>query len=199
MIKGVGRSGPFPPSVCRLASPMPPSDQAHWFAAEVRPHEPMLRAYLHKEFPSLSDDIDDVVQESHLRLLKARERGRIASAKSYLFAIARNVAIDIFRDRRGIKQISVNESAEFNVLEDETNVVEAASVQQEFALAIDAIDRLPGRCREIAVLRLLHGLSHREIAARLGLAEETVRVQVARAMKKCAHYLRERGVDRPVP
>ena len=51
---------------------MPPqSDQARWFAAHVQPHEPMLRAWLHNRFSS-ETDIDDVVQETYLRLLRAR-------------------------------------------------------------------------------------------------------------------------------
>lgn len=177
---------------------MTDSDQARWFAEEVQPHEPLLRAYLQKQFPALSD-VDDVVQESHLRLLKAREKGRIESAKAYLFAIARNVALGAFRRNRKITEIAVNEIAGWGILEADTNVVEAASLQQEVSLAAEAIDGLPGRCREIVVLRALQGLSHKEIAARLGLSEQTVRVQVARGMKKCAQFLRERGVSRGQP
>ena len=69
----------------------PQFEQTRWFTREVQPHEPLLRAYLRKPFPTLHD-FDDVVQESHLRLLRAREQGRIESAKAYLFAVARNVA-----------------------------------------------------------------------------------------------------------
>jgi RNA polymerase sigma factor (sigma-70 family) len=177
---------------------MTDSDQARWFAEEVQPHEPLLRAYLQKQFPALAD-VDDVVQESHLRLLKARERGPIASAKAYLFAIARNVAIGAFRKNRKIAGFPVNEIGGWDILEADTNVVESASLQQEVSLAAEAIDRLPGRCREIVVLRALHGLSHKEIAVQLGLSEQTVRVQVARGMKKCAQFLRERGVSRGLP
>lgn len=61
------------------------------------------------------------------------------------------------------------------------------------------IAALPARCREIAVLRTLHDRSHKEIAAPLGLSEPTVRVQVARGMKKCADFLRQHGVTRGSP
>ena len=174
---------------------MPESEQARWFQEEVQPHEQLLRAYLQKQFPALSD-VDDVVQESHLRLLKARRLGRIDSAKSYLFAIARNVAIGIFRRRRQITEVPVNELEGWRVLETDTHAAESASLSQEISLATEAIDALPARCREIVILRTLRGLSHREIAAQLGLSEQTVRVQVARGMKRCAQFLRERGVER---
>lgn len=168
-----------------------------WFHDEVAPHEPMLRAYLHKLFPSLGD-IDDVVQEAHLRLLKAREKGRIESAKAYLFAVARNVATGVFRRKRVVGEVPVNEAACGGVLEP-IDVGETVSLQQEIRLVVEAIDALPGRCREIVVLRLLHDLSYHEIAERLHLSEATVRVQVARGLKKCACFLRERGVSRGRP
>ena len=37
---------------------MPPSEQALWFAEEVQPHEPALRAYLQARFPTLGDHDD---------------------------------------------------------------------------------------------------------------------------------------------
>lgn len=170
---------------------------AKWLG-EVHAEEGKLRAYLQRRFPRLTD-IDDVVQESHLRLLRAQEAGVITSAKAYLFAIARNVALGVFRKTSQVTQVSVNEFPDSDILIGDADVAETASIQQEFAIAIEIIDRLPGRCREIVILRALHGLSHREIAARLGLSESTVRVQVARGMKKCADHLRERGICRPSP
>ncbi|MGH7958854.1 MAG: RNA polymerase sigma factor [Opitutaceae bacterium] len=167
---------------------------ARWFAEEVQPHESMLRAYLQKQFPALSD-VDDVVQESHLRLFKARKTGPIASAKAYLFAIARNVALGRFRRQRLCSEIPVNDLAELCILEGNNDVAETVSAHQEVALATEAIDALPVRCREIFILRTLHGLPHKEIAQRLGLAEQTVRVQVSRGMKKCAEFLRARGIN----
>lgn len=169
---------------------MPESEQSRWFAQEVQPHEPVLRAYLQREFPTLSD-VDDIVQESHLRLLRAREKGPIKSAKAYLFAVARNVAFGVFRK----PQIAISELADLSILEGASDVAESASLKQEFRLATEAIDRLPPRCREIVSLRALRGLSHKEIAAQLGLSEQTVRVQVSRGMKRCAQFLRDHGVD----
>lgn len=177
---------------------MPPdSPLAQWFAEKVQPHEPLLRAYLQKQFPTLSD-VDDVVQESHLRLLKAREYSAIASVKSYLFMIARNVAIDLTRKSRRVDPVPVSELPSWRIIEESADAAEAASLRQEVLLAAQAIDTLPPRCREIVALRGVQGFSYEEIAARLGISEQTVRVQMARGLRKCADYLRERGVDGPV-
>jgi RNA polymerase sigma-70 factor (ECF subfamily) len=69
-----------------------------------------------------------------------------------------------------------------------------ASTSQEIELLVAAIDRLPSRCREIVILRKLRGVSQKEIAAQLRISEQTVQVQVARGVKKCEKYLRQRGV-----
>jgi hypothetical protein len=53
------------------------SDQARWFREEVQPHERSLRSYLRDLFPTLPD-IDDLVQESCARLIRAKETGRIS-------------------------------------------------------------------------------------------------------------------------
>ena len=84
--------------------PMPPQDPelARWFADEVQPHETSLRSYLRGRFPD-HPDIDDLVQETYARLLQAREQGGVRSPKSFLFATARNAALDLFpaaEDRR---------------------------------------------------------------------------------------------------
>jgi DNA-directed RNA polymerase specialized sigma24 family protein len=59
---------------------------------------PALRAYLHARFPALRD-IDDLVQDTYVRLLRAHAVGKVAHAKSYLFATARNAALDFFPAR----------------------------------------------------------------------------------------------------
>lgn len=169
------------------------AEQSQWFKEEVHPHEPALRAWLHRQYPSLSD-VDDVVQESYLRLLWARQRGPISSAKAYLYAVARNAALGIFRKQKFISRDSVDTLDGSCILNGAGDTVEIVNTHQEFALALDAIEDLPPRCREIVVLRAVNGLSHREIAQKLGLSEQTVRVQVARGMKKCAEFLRQLGV-----
>jgi len=52
-------------------TPMPPlaSDDAHWFTQRLLPHEPMLRAWLRRMFPS-GCEIDDVVQEAYFRVAR---------------------------------------------------------------------------------------------------------------------------------
>lgn len=171
----------------------PQEDPEEWFAREVLPHEPGLRAWLWRNHPALKEELDDIVQESYFRLLRARAAGPIRCARTYLFGIARHVALGIHRVQRHAGVTRVNELPETATMEANGDVVAMVTHRQELALTAEAIARLPDRCREVVTLHTVEGLSYREIAARLGLAEETVRVQMARAVKKCIAFLRERG------
>lgn len=155
------------------------------------PHEPALRGYLRNQFPSV--DHDDVVQESYLKLLRARSIARIVSTKSYLFSIARNTARTIFRRKQIYSTSAFHELPESSTAHEARTAADFAQDQQQQELVAAAIDALPPRCREIIALSVLDGLTSAEIADRLGIAESTVRVQLARGVKKCAAFLQEEG------
>lgn len=172
---------------------MPPHDpeQARWFSEEVYPCEPLLRASLRHKFPSLSD-IDDVVQESYLRLLRARVNGTIRSVRGFLFTTAHNIAYDLFRRKQ---TAAVAPDFDVDTLissEGRGGLPEAVSRDQELRLLADAIEALPNRCREILKLRKIAGLSHKEIAERLGISVRTVNVQIGIGVQRCAEFLQQR-------
>ena len=75
---------------------MSSAEQARWFSEHVQPHEPALRAYLSKRFPSLPDH-DDLVQETYVRVLRVEDPARLVHPKAFLFTTARNAALDLFR------------------------------------------------------------------------------------------------------
>jgi RNA polymerase sigma factor (sigma-70 family) len=173
--------------------PPPVHEQSRWFAEEVQPHEADLRAYLRRRFPSVTD-VDDILQESFVRLLRARETGGVACVRAYLFTIARNAANALLRRPKIFHEHPLTARSVLRVAQSGTDVAEQVSLRQEIALLLDAIDALPPRCREIFILRKLQGLPQKDIAARLGLSVQTVQVQVAVGARKCAGFLRERGV-----
>jgi RNA polymerase sigma-70 factor (ECF subfamily) len=56
-----------------------------------------LKAWIAGQFPAVKADVEDVVQESYLRIWKVRLHRPIASAKAFLFTIARHLALDQIR------------------------------------------------------------------------------------------------------
>lgn len=173
----------------------PRVEHAKWFADEVHPHEAALRGYVRGSFPAVRD-VDDVVQESFLRIWRARAAAPIQSARGFLFRIARNLALDLVRREKISPLTAVTDLAALPVVEDKADAAESACANQELMLLAEAIDALPARCREIVILRKLRGVPQKEIAAQLGLSEQTVQVQVLRGVKRCEAFLRQHGVQR---
>jgi len=173
------------------------ADDTRWFYEEVQPYEARLRSYLRHRFPTIAD-IDDIVQETYARLLRERQAGKVFEARSYLFPVARNVVIDIFRRSRTVAIGGLGEIAELAVLEDKPDAAESAARDQELELLYEAISLLPDRCREIFSLRRLEGLSYREIGQRLGVSEKTVDAHLCNAIFRVRQYFIAQGVSRGV-
>jgi RNA polymerase sigma factor (sigma-70 family) len=178
-----------PPSSFADSTRAAEQESSRWFADEVRPHEPQLRSYLHGRFPAVRD-VDDVVQESYLRIWKARAAHPIESAKGFLFTIARHLAIDVARKKQATLEVNWGDLAELPVVDEAPDAFERLSYQEKVSLLADMLAELPARCREIVILRKLRSLSQKEVAARLGLSERTVENQLARGMKRCIRILR---------
>lgn len=174
----------------------PPNDKARWFAEFVQPHESMLRGWLRSRFGAQCD-VDDLVQETYLRVAQARARGKVQAPKAFLFATARNVALDQLRRLRTANAKPLAESEALDVFDDNTDVAETVARNQELALLTEAIQTLPARCRQIFTLRKVYGLSPGEIAEKLGVSENTVSAQLSIGLKRCAQFmLRRRDHDR---
>lgn len=164
-------------------------DQTRWFTAHLAPHEPMLRAWLAGRFPGLAE-LDDIIQEAYAQVLAARARGtEMQSPKAFLFATARNRAIDCVRLRSSHRTETMAENDALDVLDEADGIPEAVARNQELELLTQAIQSLPERCRQVLTLRRLYGLSQREVASRLGISENVVEHQVTIGVRKCTEFL----------
>jgi RNA polymerase sigma-70 factor (ECF subfamily) len=185
------------------ASTVDPS-QARWFNEEVYAHDASLKNYLRHSFPAVRD-VDDVAQESYLRVWRrqmvrpiTQVTGSVrASVKSFLFQVARRLALDTLRRERASPIESAADALGLAVMDAGADTRDTVCTNQEFEFLLEAIATLPARCREVVVLRKLHGLSPAETAARLGISEETVHVQARRGLQRTQEFLRGRGVIRP--
>lgn len=155
-----------------------------------------MRAYLSGLFPSLVD-IDDIVQEAYVRIIRARDAGRISYAKAFLFSTARNLVLDLFRRRKSVTIDGVANIDDLSVLDEKPDIGDALDRQHELNVLAESVGSLPERCRQVLTLRLLYGYSQREISVRLGISQHTVKAQIAKGMRRCIKYFRERHLALP--
>ncbi|HEY9250672.1 MAG TPA: RNA polymerase sigma factor [Rariglobus sp.] len=179
---------------------VPPSDPSYctseknrWFTEEVCPHEASLRSYLAGRFPAVRD-VDDVVQESFVRIWKARAERPILSARAFLFTAAKHVALDGLRRLRRSPIDAGHDVSAMDIASDQPTGAEALSREEKVRLLVEAIDGLSARCREVVILRKLRLLSQKEVAARLGISEKGVEIQLARGLTRCREYFYRRGI-----
>jgi RNA polymerase sigma-70 factor (ECF subfamily) len=124
-------------------------------------------------------DAEDLVQDVFMSAMRQLRVLRTAAAfKGWLAAIARNRAIDYFRDAK--HHAEIDEKTE--------RTVGVAATQEAFEI-LELIQSLPEAYRETLVLRLVEGMTGPEIAARTGLTPESVRVNLCRGMKMLRELL----------
>jgi len=125
----------------------------------------------------LSDDTlaEDAVQESFLRVIRKRDQYIPGSPFScWFYAIVRNVCVDMLRKR----------SREKEVLENFATIVEPLKPRTDLSEIPKLLDILSSHERDVLVLRIVHGLGFRDVAAALGISEEAAKKRAQRALKQ---------------
>jgi RNA polymerase sigma factor (sigma-70 family) len=127
-------------------------------------------------------DAEDAAQMSLLRAwrsvahLETPEPGRVCS---WLDAIARNVAIDLARQRARRPEAVLDD----DIAGEQTDVDAAVEIRVFLDGALEAMHALPQTIREPLLLTVVDGLSTDEVAARLGIEPAAARQRISRARK----------------
>ena len=102
-------------------------------------------------------EAEDIAQDAFERVLRVERPDRIDAPVPFLYRIARNLFIDRLR-RRAYERTLFDQTAELELRASESPDAERRLIgKQQLAIALDAIDRLPPRCREAFTL---HCASH---------------------------------------
>lgn len=156
-------------------------------------HDEHLKAYLRTSFPTVRD-VDDIVQESYLRIWRRQSIQPVRTAKAFLFTIARRLSIDWLRREKCSVLEMVEDLESVAVADEGKSTAEAVASAEITTLLVAAIDDLPPRCREVVILRKFKLLSARETALQLGLKEATVEMQLSRGNARIRAHLAAHGV-----
>lgn len=153
-----------------------------WVGSNIVPHEADLRARL-RRMAVPQGEIGDIVQDAYLRIAQLDSVAHIRSGRAYFFTAARAALLQRIRRERIVRIDSLTEMEALALADEEPGPERQVSARQELARVRSLIDALPGRCREIFVLRRIQGVPQREIAGRLGLSEHVVEQQAMRGLK----------------
>ncbi|MEC3884705.1 RNA polymerase sigma factor SigX [Halobacillus litoralis] len=131
---------------------------------------------------------EDLVQDVYVRVMKSYEsfNGK-SSEKTWLFSIARHVAIDYFRKQKRKR----NRFMEFfdwtekgEQIKDQNKMPEEIAVQNdEIQRVYQALDQCTVDQRSVLIFRFIQGMSIKETAEILSWSESKVKTTQHRAMK----------------
>lgn len=147
-----------------------------------------ISRYLHN-----TQDIEDVAQEAFLRAYSAeRDDVDIKQPKSFLFRIAKNVAVSELRLKS--RQITdyIEDQAGSDVLLGQWTTEDEVQARQKLGIHCDAVATLAPKCRQAYIMRKVYGMPHKEIAQRMGISTSTVEKHLMHGVEVCDRYVRSR-------
>jgi RNA polymerase sigma-70 factor (ECF subfamily) len=135
-----------------------------------------------------ADDADDVAQEVFVRVYQKLDTYRPETKFStWLFALARNAAIDRLRWRKRHPTESIDPDSPLVAATDTAQEVDARELGELIAAAVS---ELPEDQRTVLVLAEYQGMSHAEIGAVMRCSEKSVEARLYRAKQTLRRGLR---------
>lgn len=125
---------------------------------------------------------EDAVHTAFLRILNNLDKlGEVDDprTKGFVVIVAENVAKTMYAKQHRMKVVSLEDS-----LEAPASVEEQSEAKLTAELLSRKIAALPEKYREVMLLRFLHNLSDKEVAASLGISSSAVRKRIERAREK---------------
>ncbi len=153
-----------------------------WFVKEVLPLEAALVRYIRHHWP-LADEVNDLRQDIYIRVYEAGATTRPHNAQAFVFATARNLMIDRIRRAKAVPFEALDDADFSEHAMDNMTPERHYAARSELRQLQEAIACLPPACRQVVELRKIAGLSQREVAQQLGIAEGTVEKQISKGIR----------------
>jgi RNA polymerase sigma-70 factor (ECF subfamily) len=173
------------------------ADEYHGLEAIYRAHLATLKRFLVARTGD-PGEAEDILQDVWFRL-RGPTGGPVANGRAYIFQIAHHLVIDrqrerqrrMRRERLWLDQRSGHSPVTADSADPSANAEQALLDQEETAVLASALSTLPAGARRAFALHKLHGHSHAEVAAIMGISKSGVEKHMAVAMK----YLRRALLD----
>jgi len=138
-------------------------------------------------------DVDDILQEAFIRVLRSDTQQQIKSPKGYLFAVSRNLVLKKLVQQS--KEIH-SEIDEALIESDVDNSVEKELYQKlKFERFSEVLNSLPEKHRRAILLRKMYCLSHKEIAKKMDISVSSVEKYIAKGLIQCKQSLSAQGYE----
>lgn len=160
-------------------------------------NEDAFRKFVHDTYKTLfpfaasivksQTEAEDVLQDVFLKIWLRRDMlPSVENPTAWVHTIIANTAANYLRTKLR-NEIRIQKA--YNPQPTADTIDEQLEARFTQLLIDEAVSRLPVKRKEIFLLNRTHGLSRKEIAARMHISENTVRNQLAEAVKFVQQYL----------
>lgn len=136
------------------------------------------------------EQAEDAVQTVFTKLWEYRSQIIVTiNLKNYLYKMVKNHILNEIRNANNAltKNYEIAQSSENY----EDNLLEKIEEKELMSLFYEAIDKLPDQKRSICLLKIKEGLSNKEIAEKLNIAENSVKAYYNLSIKILRSYLQK--------
>jgi RNA polymerase sigma-70 factor (ECF subfamily) len=156
--------------------------RAQAMTALFRDHNRALVMFLLARLQN-EEEAKEVAQEAYVRLLQLHQPVATSFLRYYLFKIAKDLAVDRYRQRTARGRI--DRLAFFEGLDVSSPTEGSVMAADELSALQSALLELPLKCQEAFLMHRVDDLSTSEIAERMGLTDRMVRKYLQRALVYC--------------
>jgi RNA polymerase sigma factor (sigma-70 family) len=136
-------------------------------------------------------DVDDLVQEVFIRLVRQAAIESVQQIESYVFQTAANVIRDRARRQAARHYRDHDDLSASDLPTDDLSPERVFLGAEQLERVIAALEELPESTRQVFVLRRYEGMRHEEIAAHLGMSVSGVRFHMEKAKAHLVRRLEE--------
>lgn len=187
------------PSDTQCDGPTAPAESD--LAAVIDQFQTPLLRYTGQILGADSGEVEEVVEDTFLRYHRQVTKygaKSVSNIAGWLFRVAHNLARDVGRRRKRRKKLQDDLMADPTVQPIGATATPGADVAQREAcdLAMAELHRLPDVEQRILLLKIIQGLTLREISQIMGMRLSTVHYRLNRGLRNLSTRLDELGVVR---
>ena len=139
------------------------------------------------------EDVEDIAQETYVRVNEIQQKSRILNLRAYFFATARNLSLKHLSLHTNKMTDCIADLGLSEIYDERASLEDAYAAEEQFSVFLEAFRTLPPQCRRVLLLKKVYGLPHAEIARRLNITVSTTNQHLAKAIALCTLYMREKG------
>jgi RNA polymerase sigma factor (sigma-70 family) len=168
---------------------MLPQAKRNFFDAIEKAHSSELRRFLATRLRNPAD-VQDLIQEIYLRVLRLKDHETIRNPQAYLYTIAKHVLYQ-YGLRRAAAPVTMDPLHVVNALQ--STIGDDPADEVDIERRIEALERSLAkespRAYAVFIMYRCEGLTLKQIGERLGVSSVMARKYLARAIKHCDQHL----------